>query len=224
MIAVAFDTSTEILSVAAMRDNHLAQVALRAELGHGRHLAPLIRFCMEQLELTMEQLEWVACTRGPGSFTGLRIGMATAKGIASGLQRDPFPLVSVGTLDVIAAGEAHWPGIVLPALDAKKGRFYATAYRAGKPLSGICDAAADELGTMVEPLRASADEHLLLCGPHASLLSAQFPLAHVVASGVAPAPAEQLIRLAADRAAAGCFDNPGDGPEYVRESDARMPS
>lgn len=223
MNGLALDTSTEVLSVAASLGSQTVSVTRIGPLGHGRHLAQIIDWCLTRLGMQPAELDYVACARGPGSFTGLRIGMATAKGIAAGLDAHPFPLVSVPTLELFAAEAAPWPGLVIPVIDAKKARFYSGAFRNGTRLAADVDASPEVIERMAETLRSSVDEPMLLCGPHARALSEQLAITHTVRrsrSGVATV----LLNLAAERAAGGEFDQPDAGPAYLRGSDARLPT
>jgi tRNA threonylcarbamoyladenosine biosynthesis protein TsaB len=84
--------------------------------------------------------------QGPGSFTGIRIGFAAAKGLALALG---IPLVAAPTLDCIASPAGVWPGIVIPAIDAKQKRFFTAIYRQNERLTGYMDADAGEIARAV---------------------------------------------------------------------------
>ena len=137
---LAVDAATEVLSVALRRDRDTASDVLVASrdvgLRHTRRLMTLVHALMDEAELGPIDLDLVSCTRGPGSFTGLRIGMATAKGlawaVAAARALDRPPLVSVSTLDAMAAAVASTAALVVPVIDGKKGRFYGAAYLAGR--------------------------------------------------------------------------------------------
>ena len=69
----------------------------------------------------MSELDLIVCSKGPGSFTGLRIGMSTAKGLSMG---SGVPLVTIGTMEMMAYGLDFFDGIVVPVIDARKKRYY----------------------------------------------------------------------------------------------------
>jgi tRNA threonylcarbamoyladenosine biosynthesis protein TsaB len=95
----------------------------------GRHLEQSVAMLEEALGgagVRIDDLDGVAVGLGPGSFTGLRVGLALAKGICFGRG---LPLVGVGSLDAIAQGLAWWQGIIVPMRDARRGEIYIGVYR-----------------------------------------------------------------------------------------------
>jgi tRNA threonylcarbamoyladenosine biosynthesis protein TsaB len=112
-------------------------------------------------------LELAACMKGPGSFTGLRIGFSAAKGLSLALG---IPLAAVPTLDCVAYNLSVWPGAVLAVMDAKKGCFFAAFYRHGKRVSSYLDAPPALILGEWEALRLSPAEPLVLTGPGMPLL------------------------------------------------------
>lgn len=172
-----------------------------------------------------ESIGGIVCGGGPGSFTGLRIGMAYAKGLAEALG---CGLCAASGLDAIAWSRRHWPGPVLSAVDARKQRFYLGLARAGRPLAAHADLAAAEVGDWLAACGVGAGEALLLAGPDAALLGRRW------AEVGAPAPAWTvdadarrgwglaLLDLGERELAAGRTLAPEGGPEYVRASDAEL--
>lgn len=98
---LAIDTSTKTIGLALYQEDNLIYEAVwRSENYHTTQLAPSIQTAVEQADLTFDDLEAVAVAIGPGSFTGLRIGMALAKGLALARR---IPIIGVPSLDVVAA-------------------------------------------------------------------------------------------------------------------------
>jgi tRNA threonylcarbamoyladenosine biosynthesis protein TsaB len=161
MNVLAFDTSGDMLSVALRLGSFWAEASLDMGLKHAEHLMDLIDFCLERSGTKPEELDLVACMLGPGSFTGLRIGMATAKGMALGLGK---PFVAAPTLDCLAWGYEDYPGVVVPVLDGKKGRLYSAIYSRGKKLSAWLDI---PLASLLALLDTYTD--VLITGPDAEL-------------------------------------------------------
>lgn len=106
----------------------VAQVWEAAGEEHCRQLLPWIKWLLETKGVDLQELAAVAVSCGPGSFTGLRIGLATAKGLALGLG---LPLVGVATLDALAQNTAGWPGLICAVLAGRRDELYAAGYRQG---------------------------------------------------------------------------------------------
>jgi len=131
MRILAIDTSTQILSVALSDDNKIIGKFHASE--QARHLSgliPAVDVVLKEAGLVLEDVDVIALSIGPGSFTGLRIGVATCKAISLAID---IPLISVPTLDVIAHNfideKEH---ILCPVLDAKKNKVYACFYKCVK--------------------------------------------------------------------------------------------
>ncbi|MGO8695134.1 MAG: tRNA (adenosine(37)-N6)-threonylcarbamoyltransferase complex dimerization subunit type 1 TsaB [Rectinemataceae bacterium] len=161
MNVLAFDTSSDILSVALRRGPLWAEASLDMGLKHAEHLMDLVDFCLDRSGTKPQELDLMACMLGPGSFTGLRIGMATAKGMALGLGK---PFVAAPTLDCLAWGYEDYPGAVVPVIDGKKGRLYSAVYRGGKKLSAWLDIPLASLVALLDTYN-----EVLVTGPDAEL-------------------------------------------------------
>jgi tRNA threonylcarbamoyladenosine biosynthesis protein TsaB len=161
MNILAFDSSTPTLSVALVTAEGSATFSIDIGTKHTERLMDAIDICVSRSGIAKSELDLVACALGPGSFTGLRIGMATAKGLALALG---LPWVAVPVLDCHAFGLECFTGLVVPVLDGKKGRLYAAIYRRGLRSGDWLDIAQGEL---LGKLDAYAE--VLFCGPDAAL-------------------------------------------------------
>jgi tRNA threonylcarbamoyladenosine biosynthesis protein TsaB len=103
---------------------------LQTRKTHSERLLPLIDFWLREAELSLADLDGIAVTLGPGSFTGLRIGLATAKGLALGAGK---PLLGIPTLDALALNLVGVPGFICPILDARKSEVYTAVYVSPEP-------------------------------------------------------------------------------------------
>lgn len=159
MTVLALDTSTEILSLCCRRDEAFFELTRNIDLRHCEELLPLVDWLFRQMGLSPRELDLVVTAAGPGSFTGLRIGMASAKGLAAGAG---CALVSVPTLDMYGQSPLE-DCVVLPLIDAKKKRFYAAFYRGGRRISDYMDIEPRQLAVM-----AAAFPRVILTGPHAA--------------------------------------------------------
>jgi tRNA threonylcarbamoyladenosine biosynthesis protein TsaB len=167
MNILALDTSDSVISAALSFGGGTGHIEADSGSRHSELLMDLIDGLFKTAPVKREDLELVACMKGPGSFTGLRIGFSTAKGLSLALG---IPLVAVPTLDCMAYNLSIWPGIVLAVMDAKKGCFFAAFYRHGKLLSGYLDASPALILGELKALRLSPGEPLALTGPGMPLL------------------------------------------------------
>ncbi len=128
MKVLGIDTATGIASVALLDDDRVLAETRSETAGHRADLLVLVDAVCTGAGISPRELDGVAIGAGPGSFTGLRIGMATAKGIAFALQR---PLWAVSSLAALAHAELETmpSGVVVAVLDARRGEVYAGSYR-----------------------------------------------------------------------------------------------
>jgi tRNA threonylcarbamoyladenosine biosynthesis protein TsaB len=126
MKLLAIDTSTKVAGVALMEDGRLVcETNLVSGLTHSERLMPIVDCCLRLARWKPEDIDVLAVVSGPGSFTGVRIGVATVKGMAEALGK---PVVAVNTLETLAASCAGFSGVVAPILDARRGQVYCAAY------------------------------------------------------------------------------------------------
>jgi len=177
------ETATAVCSAALARDGVL--LALRETdqgLVHGERLTPFIEEIFMEAGASPWDLAAIAVSIGPGSYTGLRVGLSTAKGMALGLD---LPLISVSTLEALAEGTllafpGHW---VMPAIDARRLEVYAALFDpAGRlvhePQPLILDQ-TEALAWLPEDAEA-----VLSCGDGAAKVPAAWPGAEVTDSGI----------------------------------------
>jgi len=162
MRILAVDASTELLSVCLDTGGGRVEALLDVGLAHAEQVMGLIDFCLGRSGLGRGDLDLVACTEGPGSFTGLRIGMATVKGLALGLGK---PWVAIPTLDCLAWGLENLAGAVVPVIDGKKGRFYAAIYSKGLRQGPWLDLPLAELTALLDTY-----PEVTFTGPDAEML------------------------------------------------------
>ncbi len=126
MLVLGIDTSTKVAGAALVNDNQvLGEHFLHTGNDHSGQLMPMVEALFKLAGKTPNQLSGVAIAMGPGSFTGLRIGLATGKALASALS---IPLVGVPTLDALAHNLAGAEGLICPILDARKEQLYTAIY------------------------------------------------------------------------------------------------
>ena len=115
--------STAIVSTVAITENEklLAEFSINNGNTHSETLLPMIEASLKVLKLTVDDIDLFACSAGPGSFTGVRIGVAAAKGFAWG---NEIPIFGVSTLEAMALGLGIYDGYVCPVMDARRAQVY----------------------------------------------------------------------------------------------------
>jgi tRNA threonylcarbamoyladenosine biosynthesis protein TsaB len=146
MIVVAIDTSHAIGSAAAARDGVVTASERFGERdSHVREIGAVVERLLDRSGLSVGDIERIALVAGPGSFTGLRIGMSFAKGIVAALG---IPLVTMNALELLALPHVHTQSLVIPMIDARKAEVYAAVYERPATGDGLSHRAV--LGPMVE--------------------------------------------------------------------------
>ncbi len=128
-LILSLETSTKVCSVAIHKDGNLLSVyEFRIERSHSKLITQAISFLMEGLELKMTDLDAIAVSKGPGSYTGLRIGVSTAKGLCYAVDK---PLIAVDTLAAMARKVNKFNfknSLVCPMIDARRLEVYCALY------------------------------------------------------------------------------------------------
>jgi tRNA threonylcarbamoyladenosine biosynthesis protein TsaB len=193
-------------------------VSVDAGFRHAERLMGAVDFCLSEAGLGKSDIDLFACAGGPGSFTGLRIAMASIKGMAYGLGK---PFVSVPSLDAMAA---DWEGsvpVIVPLMDAKRSRFYFGIYESGRLVSGPHDATLERLLTLV-----SGYSEVLFVGPDADMLdpAIQDRTGYRRAELPRRAPIAALLSLAIRNYTQNGPALADESPNYLRASDAEEAS
>jgi len=210
MIVLALDTCLDACSLAVLDGGTVrAQASHPMGRGHQEAVAPLAQGVMSEAGLAFSDLERIGVTIGPGSFTGLRVGLAFAKGLGAALS---IPVVGVGTL--VALAEPLGPGLVFAVIDARRGQVYLQAFSDGRPL--MAPDAVDVATAAARVAELSGGRDTVLAGSGAGLLADLMPAAHILEAPACDPAA--VARLAATQT------NPAPPrPLYLRAPDARLP-
>jgi tRNA threonylcarbamoyladenosine biosynthesis protein TsaB len=229
MLLLGIDTATRRVGVVLAAEHGLVA---RLELGnpggdapprHAEILAPAIESTCRQAGVAVDHLSAIAVGIGPGMFTGLRVGVTTAKVLAQALR---IPVIPIPSLDLLAYPLRHSRALVVPAIDARRHEVYYALYRSVP--GGVQRVSEYEMGTAEElagELEARGEE-ALLCGDGAARFADAFaPLDHVEFAGIAhSAPSlSALAELAIARYEREEFCPPAEVlPMYLRKSDAEI--
>ena len=216
MRILAIDTSCGAASVAAFEGATRETLASRVtpmRLGHAEALAPLVERVMAEVEGGFASLDAIAATIGPGSFTGIRIGLALARAFGVALDK---PVIGVSTLVAFAApllADAR-PGIIVSAIDARHGAVYHQSYEAnGRPLC------APRVGAPLEAIRAVGAGPTRLAGDAAEMLAAEARRVGMACEAY-PAAYPDIVAVARVALAADPAANP-PRPLYIKPPDAK---
>jgi tRNA threonylcarbamoyladenosine biosynthesis protein TsaB len=216
MNILAIDTASHWLSLALYWQGQVYQWSMQVGLQHAHTLLPAIDQLMTHSKADMAQIDLVVCMSGPGSFTGLRIGMATAKGLCAAYQ---IPMISVPTLQVYA--KACHGQRVMAVLDARKNRYYVAIQENGQ-ISTPYDVDVQQIQQMI------GDTSIILTGAGAQAL--YHHLHHTGYDAIIQVnPAYDMpcayfmLSLGQELYEAYGADTDNTGPNYLRDSDARQP-
>jgi tRNA threonylcarbamoyladenosine biosynthesis protein TsaB len=230
MIVLGIESATESVG-AAVADGEGVSAAVRVtgRRRHAENLAPAIAEALERSGIALADVEAIAVDLGPGLFTGLRVGVATAKGLAQGLG---VGVLGATSLEILAwaAFDAGWPGTVVPVVDGRRGEVFAAHYRRGAGPSRPLELSAPSRyrpDAVVGGLGNLGDRPVLACGDGALRYRELFERTGAVALAGptlgAPDPSA-LVALAAARLGSGepLLRGTDVAPIYLRDADARI--
>ena len=218
MNILSLDTSTPVLSLSLRTSSSYEERKIIGNFSHSENLLGEIKSMTKRAGIELKDLELLICTKGPGSFTGLRVGMAGLKGISLA---SSAPLVSVPTLSVIDESvKSLWKGPVLSVIDAKKKKFYFRLTLGGEVLISDRDGNPSDVIETLKNLK-----NVLITGPDAALFASKlFSFAEDLDITVDP-EAPRCLSFALEKLGREKFekdgaDDIGEGPVYIRRSDA----
>lgn len=168
MIVLAVESSAVAASVALQKDERLlAEMTLNRGNTHSENLLPMVEALLTRLDLTIDDVDLFAVSVGPGSFTGVRIGVATIKGLAFGKNK---PCVGVSTLEALAENLAFLSdGLICPVMNARRNQVYTALFRGKARLTPDMAISAEEL----EERLAAYTEPVLFVGDGYDLVTSQ---------------------------------------------------
>ncbi len=225
MKILALDTATQSCSVAIVDDESLlAELTRVNSKTHSRHLMDLINTVCRIADLKAEDMDGFAVTIGPGSFTGLRIGISAIKGLAFSFGK---PVVGVSSLDALAWQCAQSAYLICPLLDARKKEVYACRYRFNN--NELKKDGTEKVASPAEAVRGIREPSIFVGNAvqlYRENISAELgELAHFAAWGQHTIRASSIARLSM----AGFYRQQTDDvalliPQYIRKPDAEVKS
>ena len=166
MKILALDSTAKTSSVAVLEDEKLHGLfSANFQNTHSETLLPMVKSLLDSLKLTNADIDAYAFSEGPGSFTGVRIGASTIKGLAFGRNK---PCVGVSTIEALYESLANYEGIVCPIMNARRGQVYTGAFLNGKRIIDDTCMMLDDLIPMLEeycaPIYFNGDGYDLVLG------------------------------------------------------------
>lgn len=205
MNILAIDTSGPVAGVCVLRDGEVGyEAAAVNRMTHSVSLMPMVEQALQLSGLDIGDMDLLACTVGPGSFTGVRIGVSVLKGIAHGLGK---PCVPVDALEALAAGLALTGQIICPIQDARAGQVYGAAFESGMPPKRLMPDVAMKLEEYVDTIKPLGDRFVFVgdgVKPHrdalVKLLSDRAVFPPASASFLRPSSVAMLAQAYCDKA------------------------
>jgi len=230
---LAIDTAGPVFSAALETSNGSTRELWYFEADAGARHSQLVMEVPDMLArkagIKPEDITLVVCMNGPGSFTGLRIGLSAAKGMALSLS---IPFIAISSFDCMAWPYSVWPGLVLPVIDAKKNSYFCSVYQRGERLTGDMDADSEAIFRTLNGIVSGQNEtafppRALLTGPDAGKLYEELYKNNEISFSIAPfcrsGCARELLAIAKTRKISNNENSDFNcGPEYIRKSDAEQ--
>lgn len=223
MKILGIESSSLVASAAVVADDILmAEYTVNFKKTHSQTLLPMIDEIVTMLEMDLASLDAIAVAGGPGSFTGLRIGGATAKGLGLALKK---PLIHVPTVDAMAWNLWGSSALVCPIMDARRNQVYTGLYHVEQDLETVKEQCAMDIGELIRILN-DIGERVIFLGDGVSVCRAQIQEEMKIPFTFAPASnnrqrASSVAALGMEYYKRGIFQEAAAFvPDYLRKSQA----
>lgn len=241
MIVLAVDSSSRVATVALMKDSKLlGEITLNDKKEHSVILMSTIQDLLNNNNLSIDDIDGYVISKGPGSFTGLRIGMATIKGLSFGSNK---PYVSVSSLDALALSVANFDGIICPIMDALRNSVYTSLYK-GQLISNnnnnevdcanvnldspftlerLLDYSALDIDELIEVVKSKKEKVIFIgdgVDKYKEYLVKNCPNSYFPPNHLNLIRASSLGEIGSTLLRNGNFDNPNSSPFYLKKPQA----
>ena len=228
MIILSIDSSSKVATAALMKDEKLlSEITLNDKKEHSVVLMGIIEDLLKYNNLTINDIDGYVVSKGPGSFTGLRIGMATIKGLSFGSNK---PYVSISSLDALAFSVAGFDGLICPIMDALRNSVYTSLYKSNidsdtktVSLEKLMDYSALDLDELIELIK-SKNEKVMFIGDgldkYKNYLSENCPNSYFPPNHLNLVRASSLGELGSILLKNGVCDDPNSTPFYLKKPQA----
>lgn len=222
MLILGIETATQQVSVAlGGHEGVIGLVELARGRRHAETLVPAIDFLCSQADIGLDEVGLIAVDIGPGLFTGMRVGLATAKALAQALR---VPMIGISSLDLLAFPHRRSDRVVVPIVDARKGEvFYAMYRQVPGGLQQVAPPSAAPVDELVADLLARSQETLCVGDGALRYRNEIRDGYHCEFADEAHPSAAPLVQLAHARALREEWSNPSEiQPLYLRPPDAQI--
>lgn len=222
MIVLSMDSSSLVTTVALLKDEHLlGEFTLNFKREHSVILMEKIEMLLNDCNIDISEVDGFVVSKGPGSFTGLRIGMATVKGLSMVSNK---PYLSISSLDALAYSLINFDGIICPIMDALRDSVFTCMYKSSNgELSKIIDYSALSLDELVEILQEK-DKSVIFTGDgvykYKEYLLEKLPNAKFAPNHLSVVKASALGELGMELLRQGQCDDINSSPLYLKKPQA----
>ena len=222
MIILSIDSSSKVATAALLNnDEVLGEYVINNKREHSVLLMPMIESLLKDCNLTINDIDGYVVSKGPGSFTGLRIGMATIKGLSFGSSK---PYISISTLDALAYTLINFNGLVCPIMDALRENVYTGLYKNNHgQLENILEPTPMDIDELVTFIKEK-DESVIFTGDavskHKDYIIEHLPNAQFAPNHLSIIRASSLGELGLNLLKDGKYDDPNSAPIYLKQPQA----
>ena len=222
MIVLSIDSSSKVATAALFKDDKiLSEIILNDKREHSVILMTIIEDLLKHNKLTINDIDGFVVSKGPGSFTGLRIGMATIKGLSFGSNK---PYVSVSSLDALAYSVFNFDGIICPIMDALRNSVYTALYKSNpNGLEKLSDYSALDIDELISLIKEKNDKVIFIgdgLNKYKDYLSENCPNAYFPPAHLNVIHASALAEIGSKLLKEGICDDPNSSPIYLKKPQA----
>ena len=222
MIVLSIDSSSKVATCALLNnDEVLGEYVLNNKREHSVLLVPMIENLLKECNLTIDDIDGYVVSKGPGSFTGLRIGMATIKGLSFGSSK---PYISISTLDALAYSLIDFDGIICPIMDALRENVYTGLYKnENGTLKNILEPTPMDIDKLLALLKGK-NEKVIFTGDgllkHKKYIKEHFENAQFAPNHLNIVRASSIGELGLNLLSEGKCDDSNSAPIYLKQPQA----
>ncbi|MCR1951796.1 tRNA (adenosine(37)-N6)-threonylcarbamoyltransferase complex dimerization subunit type 1 TsaB [Clostridium sp. DSM 100503] len=223
MIVLSIDSASKVATAALLDENNLiAEYTLNNKMEHSTLIMDMIDKLLKDSNLSIDDIDGFIVSKGPGSFTGLRIGMSTVKGLSFGSNK---PYISISSLDALAYSLINFDGIICPIMDALRDSVYTCLYKNNNGnLEKLTDYSAFDLDELIEILKEKG-EKVIFTGDgltkHKEYLSNNLPNAYFAPNHLSIIRASSLGDLGIKLLLNNESDELNSSPFYLKKPQAQ---